>query len=678
MNSKKQKEETTPERPGKGCIQPPEEENSLPSLAFDKKLTPLSEEEINSRCSNNGLAAFLAGPYIKGVGQVYAGKLADEFGPELLNPDFDFQRIPEKIPGIGEIKTEELRKSLSAMKIRPEIAVVLYSAGLSDVEVEKIISHYGKKTGTVVLNDPYDMVENAWKVSFFTADKLGRWLGIESDDPRRLRGALLTSVKFYAERGHIFATEEQAITTAANFSGVGAEPVAAELENLIKEERLIRSREGIYLPVYYHAEKEAAQKLAGLIRQSRNLGNLYDLPTHDISGNPLNEDQKKALQTVMTNAVTVITGGPGTGKTTTVRGIISLFESMDKKVILAAPTGRAAKRMSDLAGAEAKTIHRLLGYNQGKGYRHKHFDGDILVIDESSMLEQVLFNHLLEALNGGTRVVLVGDTNQLPPIGAGDVLNDLILSGTVPVITLKENFRQKAGSMIASAAEAIKTGAETPEGENKDFIRINEDSPEKIHERIISLVGEELPSKYGIDARDIQVVTPQNDGPLGAKQLNIDLQERVNPGSPEIKRGMKRFRLGDRVMQTSNSSEHNVYNGETGWISDIDTEKGELEVTFHDGKKLKYPKERLKELNLAYAMTVHKLQGSETDYMVMLLTSAHRQMLYRNLLYTGISRAKKLCVLVGEPKAIDTAIANASPTVRNSNFKHRLRSLVNG
>lgn len=622
--------------------------------------------------SKEGLANFLASPYVKGVGKVFASRISERFGFDILDKDFDPDA--DSIPGLGHAKIADVKKSIRELKFSPEAAVLLYSAGLSDIEVEKIISHYGKKTAEVVIEDPYDMVENAWKVSFFTADKLGKWLGVNAQDPRRIRGALLTAVKFYAEKGSLFASPEQATTTASRLSGTSIDEAKRELEHLVQEERLIRSHDGIYLPVYYNAEKEAAKKLTSLIRQSKQIAEDYEIPTADIAGNPLTEDQRTALSTVMTNPVTVITGGPGTGKTTTVRGIINLFEGMDKKVILAAPTGRAAKRMTDLAGAEAKTIHRLLGYNMGRGYRNKKFNGDILVIDEASMLEQVLFNHLLDALNEGTKVVLVGDTNQLPPIGAGDVLNDLINSGTVPVITLRENFRQKAGSMIASTAEAIKAGKQPPEPDGSDFILINEKNDEKIHERIFSLIGEELPQRYGIQPKDIQLVTPQNDGPLGAKLLNLEIQERVNPNAPEIKRGLKRFRLGDRVMQTSNSSQHNVYNGETGWISAINTDRQELEVTFNDGKKLIYPKERLRELNLAYAMTVHKLQGTETDYMVLLLSTSHRQLLYRNLLYTGISRAKKLCVLIGEEKAIENARKNTSPTVRNTNFGLRLRN----
>lgn len=623
-----------------------------------------------------GLAAFLASPYVRGVGKVYAGRLADAFGYDLIAPGFDFSIVPEQISGISESKCTDIEASLERLRFAPEIACLLYSSGLSDTEVGKILSHYGHKAAKALLEDPYDMVENVWKTSFFTADKLGRHLGFAADDPRRIRGALLTAVKFYAEKGNMFATREQALQTASHLTGATVEKVIPELEHLIKEERLIESRNGIYLPVYYHAEKETAQKLTSLIRRGEgNLGK-FEVPSTDIAGNPLNKEQKEAILTVMTHPVTVITGGPGTGKTTAVRGIISLFEEMGKSVILAAPTGRAAKRLSVLAGAQASTIHRLLGYNMGRGYRIKKLEADILVIDEASMLEQVLFNHLLDAVGPHTKIVLVGDTNQLPSIGAGDVLNDLIASGTVPVVRLTENFRQKAGSAIAATAEDVRAGIGVGKRQAGDFVVFTEENPEKIHAKILALVGKEIPEEYGIDAKDIQVVTPQQEGPLGSKQLNLDIQERVNPTGPELKRGLKRFRLSDRVMQTSNSSLHDIYNGETGWVSDVDEAGDTLWVTFHDGKVSEYGRDRLGELNLAYAVTVHKLQGSETDYMVMVLTSAHRQMLYRNLLYTGISRAKKLCVLVGEEKAIEAALSNETAAVRNSNFRHRLRAYL--
>lgn len=632
--------------------------------------------ESSLKLSPEGLRSFLAGSYVKGVGPVFAARIADAVGMDILSPGFDFGRLPDSVKGLSQAGAEDIRASFASLRFDPEAAVMLYSASMKDVEVEKVMSHYGNKAVRALLEDPYDMVENAWKVSFFTADKLGKWLSVPADDPRRIRGALLTAVKFYAEKGNLFATEKQAIQTAAALTGVSPDLVEPQLEELIRDERLVRSRDGIYLPVYFNAEKSTAKKLADLINGFSPGRDIIDIPGVDGEGNALNADQIKAIETVMANPVTVITGGPGTGKTTAVRGIVKLFEDMDRKVVLVAPTGRAAKRLADLAGTEAKTIHRLLGYSMGKGYRNKSFDAGILVIDEASMLEQVMFSHLLDAMGGETKIVLVGDTNQLPAIGAGDVLNDMIVSGKIPVVRLTENFRQKAGSNIAATAEAIRLGVSPERGNMRDFVFVPAVSPKDILHKVLELVAEGIPADFDIDSKDIQVVSPQQDGPLGARELNVEIQKKVNPSGPELRSGSKVLRLGDRVMQTSNSSERNVFNGETGWISDINEELRWLEVTFHDGKKLRYGRDKIKELTLAYATTVHKLQGSETDYMVMLLSGIHRNLLYRNLLYTAVSRARKLCVLVGEERALETALANDSPARRNSNFGRRLSDAI--
>lgn len=637
------------------------------SAIIDKTLT----QELPSP-TIEGVRNFLAGPYVKGVGKIFADRIADKTGYEILNPEADFSMLLKDVDGLGENKIRDIEESIRDLKATPEIISILYSAGLSDVEVEKIVSHYKKHTKEVLEEDPYQMVEEVFKLSFFTADKIGKFLGIKTDDPRRLRGALLTSVKIYAEDGSIFATDREAVELASRITGVGENKILPEIEILTGEERLIKSHHGLYLPVYYKAEKEGAEKIIELIKGGVKEYEECNIPTHDRLGHVLSSQQLKAIETVINNPVTIITGGPGTGKTTTVRGIIRLLEDRDKKVVLAAPTGRAAKRLTDLSGREAKTIHRLLGYSQGRGYKNKSFDADILLIDEASMLEQVLFNHLLQALQHGTKVVLVGDPGQLPAIGAGEVLKDMIKSGTVPVVTLSENFRQQEGSMIAANAAAINEGTPPQGNPDSDFMIITEETPTRIHKRLISMVSEELSEKYNLQAKDIQVVSPQQEGPLGAKQLNLDIQAVVNPDAPGIRHGQKVFRLGDRVMQTSNSSERHTYNGETGWVSKVD-DKGEwLEVTFYDGKVSRYFKKELRELSLAYATTVHKLQGSETDYLVMPMTMSHKPMLYRNLLYTGVSRAKKLCVLVGEEKAIRTATANAGSHVRNSNFGLRL------
>ena len=442
---------------------------------------------------------------------------------------------------------------------------------------------------------------------------------------------------------------------------------------LVESGRLVESKGGLYLPVFYKAEKEGAAKLMELASTAVEYFPVERLPRVSEEGHEYSEEQLSALETALNSPVSVLTGGPGSGKTTVLKGVIEAMEREGKKVLVAAPTGRAAKRASNLTGADATTIHRLLGYRQGEGYHTKAIDTDMLIIDEGSMMEQVLFDHLLQALRPGTRVVLVGDVDQLPAIGAGDVLRDLIASGSVPVARLSENFRQGEGSLIAAGARSINAG-ELPESDTeRDFMMIEEESVKGIHDRILSLMAEELPSRYGIAPGDIQVVTPQQIGPLGARQLNIDLQARLNPSGPALRRGSTTMRLGDPVMQTANSRERGVYNGEVGKIVEVDTEGQKIKVEYSDGRESEYSRSELSELVLAYATTVHKLQGSEVRYMIFPVTMAHKPMLYRNLLYTGVSRATELCVLVGEEEALRYAVGNSPDSTRNSNFKYRLR-----
>lgn len=623
--------------------------------------------------SPEGVAALLASPYIEGIGKVFASRIVAELGADALDVIGQNPEALEKVKGLGPAKAASLVESLKNVKHDIAMLAFLYSCGLSDAEVEKIVGHYKKLAPKVVLHDPYGMVEDAWKLSFFTADKIGKGLGVAPDDPRRLRGALLTAVKIFAEMGNLYATETQALATAARITGVDAGKIEKQIPVLAEEGRLVVSHGGLYLPVYYKAEKEGAEKIAALIKSASDEPEPSEVIVADVDGHSLSPDQKEAIATVLRHPVTVITGGPGTGKTTAVGGLIEILEAQGKNVILAAPTGRAAKRISNLTGHEAKTLHRLLGHRPGDSYRIRNIKADILVIDEASMLEQVMFNHLLDALPKGTKVVLIGDVDQLPAIGAGDVLRDFIASGTVPVVRLSENFRQQTGSRIARNAIAINRG-EMPELKGgEEFEIIVENTTRRIRDRIFRLVAEELPQSRHIDPRDIQVVTPQQEGPLGAKQLNVDIRELVNPIGPSLKKGTKTLRLGDRVMQTSNSAQRDTFNGETGWISAVDETTQTLQVTFYDGKISTYSRNELGELSLAYAITVHKLQGSETDYVIMPVTSTHARMLYRNLFYTAVSRARKLCILVGEEKALATAVQNASPAKRNSNFKTRLR-----
>lgn len=640
---------------------------ATPKKEFNKNLALPSPTE-------KGLIGFLESPFIKGIGKVYAERIIKKTGLNFLNPESNLEEDLADIPGLGSEKIKDIKDSLSSLKISPRTLALLYSADLSNADVEKIADHYGSRLDYALESDPYDMVENVWKLSFFTADKIGKFLGIKNDDPRRIRGAVLTAVKLFAQEGSLFATEEETLAKTAAISGVAQEKIKPEIEILIDNGRLVKSLDGLYLPVYYKAEEEAARKLLSMIGSENKEPVNLEIPQTDLYGHPLSDAQKNAISTVLKNKVSIITGGPGTGKTTTIRGVIGMFLDVDKKVVLAAPTGRAAKRMSELTGREAMTIHRLLGYSSGRGYKNKKLKADILVLDEASMLEQVLFNHLLQAIGDDTKIVLVGDPDQLPAIGAGNVLKDMMDSGKVPVIRLSENFRQKEGSSIVSNAASIKVGENLSSLPSDDFVFVKEDSQRKTHDRIFSLIAEELPAYTGIASNQILLVTPQQEGPLGAKQLNVELQERLNPDAPELKRGMKRFRLGDRVMQTQNSSARSIYNGEIGIVTGLDPQFQKMQVTFSGGNTSTYDITELKELSLAYATTFHKLQGAEADYVVLVMSSAHKPMLYRNLLYTGVSRAKKLCVIVGEEKAVETAIATHDKHSRNSNLKTRLSS----
>lgn len=619
-----------------------------------------------------GAEAFLASDYVEGIGKVFAAKLVKEYGADVIRRLKDDPESITSVPGLGSSRIMTASHSLASVPVDLSTLLFLYSTGIPDLFISRILGKYRKKAGEIILKDPYTMVEDVWRLSFFTADKIGKFLGIAPDDPRRLRGALLTAVKHYAENGHLFATKEEAVYYASEITGVEHDKIAAVIDSLVADGRLVSSRGGLYLPVFYKAEKNGAEKLLSLVSVPATVVDLNDIPRCDMRGHEYTQMQRRAIRLALENPVTVLTGGPGTGKTTVLKGILDILAADGKKFILAAPTGRAAKRMSTLTGFEATTIHRLLGYRQGEGYHNKNIETDALIIDEGSMMEQVLLDHLLQAVKSGTKIIIVGDVDQLPAIGAGDVMRELIRSGTVPVIVLDENFRQNEGSMIAANARAINKG-EMPESEgSEDFLIFEEKGVPAIHKRVLELVAEELPRKYNISPHEILVVTPQQMGPLGARQLNIDLQKRLNPEGPEIKRGLTVMRLGDPVMQTANSRQRDLFNGETGRIVEVDPEHRWLVVEFTDGRRSTYSRSELSELILAYATTVHKLQGSETDYLVMPVTMAHKPMLYRNLLYTGVSRAKKLCALVGESEALRYAIENIRDVMRNSNFCSRL------
>ncbi len=635
-----------------------------------------TDEEIKLPATEAGIEAFLSSNLIEGIGPAYAKRLTEKFGTATLSVLLNNPETAAEVPGIGEKRIASAVESIKKIPFQLDTFAFLYSCGLSESYIERIFNKYKKKTTHIVATDPYSMVEDVWQLSFFTADKIGRNLDIPKDDPRRLQAAIVTAVKSYAENGHLFATRSQAIETASVIAGTDCVAIESQIDATVKSGRIVESHGGLYLPMFYKAEKEGAQRLSELGSAVIEKYNIEDVPSTDGEGHNYTQSQREAILKALNSPVMVLTGGPGTGKTTVLRGIIETLEKDGKKITLAAPTGRAAKRMTMLTGRHASTIHSLLGYMQDRGYSRKKLDTEVLIIDEGSMMEQVLFNHLLQAIVPGTRVILVGDVDQLPAIGAGDVLRDMIDSPVIPVAHLNENFRQAEGSLIADGAKAINSGEYPQSSPQKDFMIIEEPTVKRIHERILDLMATQLPESYGIRPTEIQVVTPQQKGPLGARQLNIDLQQRLNPEGPSLKRGATIMRLGDPVMQTANSRDRGVYNGEVGYISEVSVDEQTLTVSFSDGRKSTYKRSELSELTLAYATTVHKLQGSEVKYMIFPITMAHKPMLYRNLLYTGVSRASKLCVLVGEEEAIRYAIAHTPANSRNTNFKERLQRIA--
>ena len=621
--------------------------------------------------TEDGVKAFLKSSAVEGIGKVYADRLVDKYGTNVIQMLLEAPTSVKDVRGVGETRLLEASESLKQYRYPSDITLMLYSAGVPELFVDRIFGKYRKKAAEIIITDPYSMVEDVWRLSFFTADKIGAYLGIKKDDSRRLRGAVVTAIKHFADNGHLFAWADEALEYASKITGIPASRIAEEINPLITDGRIVSDKGGLYLPVFYNAEKGVADTLREKIAQTPDKIDDVIIPSYDIQGYKYTASQLEAIRMALNNRVMVLTGGPGTGKTTVLKGILDVLDRQKKKVLLVAPTGRAAKRMSTLTGREASTIHRLLGYRQGEGYRVKNIEADVIVIDEASMLEQVMFKHLLDAV-GNTQLILVGDVDQLPSIGAGNVLRDLIESGKIPTIALTENFRQAEGSLISEAARRINRGEYPEFDETRNFIFEEANTISQIEEKILKLVAEELPQKYGIVPVDIIVVTPQQIGELGVKHFNIELQKRLNPAGPRIARGETIMRLGDPVMQTVNSSARGIYNGETGVIVEVDEENVSLSVKFSDGRFSVYKGKEIGELVLAYAASVHKLQGSEIKNMVMPVSMNHKPMLYRNLIYTAISRAKNLCVLVGQPEALEYAIANNAVGNRNSNLKNRL------
>ena len=626
-----------------------------------------------------GIEKYLGSGLVKGIGPRFARAIVQRFGTETIDIiETEIERLYE-VPNIGRKRVAKIRESWEKQKDIKNVMLFLQGYGVSTAYAAKIYREYGKESIDKVRENPYRLADDIWGIGFKTADGIAAKMGYEKEDPRRCRSGILYTLGQLSDEGHVYAGEEQLVKTAGQLLEAGETAIRDTLAGMLQAEDLILDKDAIYLPPFYHAECGTSRRLRDLAESTgRSLfDGLFDPSSLTAeTGIEYDEVQLAAIRQAVTSKVMVLTGGPGTGKTTTTQGIIAALKKAGLRVLLAAPTGRAAKRMSEATGMEAKTIHRLLEYNPQDGYKRNDenpLEGDALIVDECSMIDILLMNNLLKAVPVGMRLVFVGDIDQLPSVGAGNVLRDVIDSQRIPVVRLVRIFRQAQKSRIVMNAHTINQGRfpDTSNGRDTDFFFMREDDPERAAETIVRLVKERLPRAYRESPDRIQVLTPMQRGVVGAANLNLLLQQALNPSGPSLSRGGYTYRQGDRVMQLRNNYDKDVFNGDLGYIREVDTEERTLKVDF-DGKWVEYDVTELDELTLAYATTIHKAQGSEYPIVVMPVLMTHFVMLQRNLIYTGITRAKKICVLLGAAKALAYAVRNVSVLKRNTRLKERL------
>ncbi|WP_031385430.1 SF1B family DNA helicase RecD2 [Desulfonatronum thiodismutans] len=639
----------------------------------------------------NAIQKYLGSGLIKGIGPVMAGRIVKLFGEQALDIiEHQADRLTE-VQGIGKKRIDMIRKAWEDQKAIRNVMIFLQGHGVSATYAAKIYKQYGNDSISIVQNNPYRLAQDIWGIGFKTADKIAQAIGIALDSPMRIDAGIVHVLHELADEGHVYFPDESLLNKAGEILEVDRGLLEPGITRLAGERRIVVEEQGesgrpVYLAKFHHCEVGTARRMSVLINAPRNVrqvdvGKALEWVQSQMRMT-LAEKQQEAVRSALTGKVVVITGGPGTGKTTIIRSILNIYSRLTQRILLAAPTGRAAKKMSEAAGHEAKTIHRLLEFSPSNGsFKHneeKPLPADLLIVDEASMIDQVLMYHLIQAVPLGCAVVLVGDIDQLPSVGAGNVLRDIIASGVVPVVTLNEIFRQSLDSSIITNAHAINAGQMPdlqPRKDPDDFYFMYQEEPEQALEAIVNLVKNRIPAKFGLDPiNDIQVLSPMHRGVIGAGNLNQVLQEALNPSGPCVERGARKFRVGDKVMQIRNNYDKEVFNGDIGRVARLDQEMRELIVRF-DGRDVLYEFMELDELVLAYAATVHKSQGSEYPAVVMPVMTTHYIMLQRNLIYTGITRGRRLVVLVGTKKALVMAVRNNKTGKRYSNLDGRLRGM---
>jgi len=659
-----------------------------------------------------GIRRYLGSGLIKGIGPRLAERIVSHFGAQTLEV---IERRPERlqeVPNIGPKRVGLIARAWEEQKQVKEIMLYLHEHGVSTSLAIKIYKQYGDQALSVVQTDPYRLARDIFGVGFKTADRLARDLGLPADHPSRIEAGVIYVLNELTEEGHVYAPQDRLQARAAELLDVQPVLVPPALERLALQDRICNdlvpfdaaergpvktsaagaiiaeasvsySQLAVYLTPLYYSEIGAADRLRRLSEALPT--RLSDLPPAFVALDPaLSAEQQAAIRAALSHPVSVLTGGPGTGKTTALKALIVTLEGAHKRYALASPTGRAAKRLAEATGRPASTVHRLLGFSPREGFKH-HAENplpvDLLVLDEASMLDLVLAHNLLKALEPGAHLLLVGDVDQLPSVGAGDVLRDVISSGIAPVTRLTLIFRQAAGSQIITNAHRINQGqAPIFSKQGQDFFLFPAEEPEDAAGWVEEVVCKRIPERFGLHPRDqVQVLAPMYRGAAGVHALNERLQASLNPSKPG--RAEKRlfgqlFRLGDKVMQVQNNYDKEVFNGDFGYIHGVDLVEQSLRVDF-DGRSVDYDWSEADQLVLAYAVSVHKAQGSEFPAVVIPLVTAHYMLLQRNLLYTAVTRARQLCVLVGSRRAIGIAVRNNQVAQRYTALDWRLKKEKN-
>jgi exodeoxyribonuclease V alpha subunit len=680
---------------------------SFPPLSPGEMLKVKGQWEVNPRfgrqfkvehftltlpASATGIEKFLASGLVRGIGPVLAGRIVARFGAGTIGIlTKDPERLKE-VEGVGAVKLREIKKSWAEHQDIRDLIMFLQDHNVSTNLATKIYRQYGDRSFAVLRTNPYQLCLDIWGIGFKTADQIALKLGVDPGSIERVKAYILYILEKDNEQGHVFSFASEVHEKCASDLEADAVKTDRALDELLKGKLVVREELGadaaLYIPFYYQAQEEVARAIHRLADFPCRPPDL-DLDsaiadTEKDLGLAFSALQRQAVRQCFEKKILVITGGPGTGKTTIIRAVVDIFNKWGREALLAAPTGRAAKRLAETTGRDARTIHRVLEFKPKQGTfkrsERNPLRGEALIVDEVSMVDLPLMYHLLKAVPAAMRLILVGDQDQLPSVGPGTLLRDIIESGTVDVVRLDEIFRQDKESYIVLNAHRVNQGQSLVypprEDETADFFFVRKDDEKKAFDTIMKLCSWSVPRRLGLSplSTEIQVISPMYKGLVGVDNLNQELQRRLNPHGEGLKLGLREFRARDKVMQLRNDYEKDVFNGDIGTILHADKAKFRLFVDF-DGRTVSYEKDETNDITLAYAVSVHKAQGSEYQAVIMPLLTQHFIMLQRNLFYTALTRAKKLSVIVGSFKALYIAIKNDKPVKRNSLFKERLMGL---